>query len=86
MPPGLLIRGGDGKIRTVRYEEVNAMLPDEFLKKHRRVQQLEVNALEQQKQISALVATVKKQAAQIEKVSAELELNEPALRTAANNQ
>ena len=62
------------------------MLPDEFLKKHRRVQQLEVSAQEQQKQIGALVATVKKQAAYIEKVSAELELNEPALRTAANNQ
>ncbi|MGB8803893.1 MAG: hypothetical protein WCC93_03125 [Chthoniobacterales bacterium] len=43
------------------------MLLDEFLKEHRKVQQLEANALEQQKEIKTLAATVKKQASQIQK-------------------
>ena len=62
------------------------MLLNEFLKEHRKVQQLEANALEQQKEIKALAVTVKKQASQIQKVSAQLELSKAAPQTAANNQ
>jgi hypothetical protein len=49
----LVIRGEDGKVMSVRYEAVNAMLLNEFLKEHRKVEELE-------KQIKALTATVQK--------------------------
>jgi O-acetylhomoserine/O-acetylserine sulfhydrylase-like pyridoxal-dependent enzyme len=71
---------------TVRYEAVNAMLLNEFLKEHRKVQQLQASALEQQKEIKTLAATLKEQASQIQKVSTQLELNKAAPQTAANNQ
>ena len=68
--PTLVVRDENGEIYTVRYEAVNAMLLNEFLKEHRKVQRLETNDAEQQKEIKALVVTVKEQAAQIQKVSA----------------
>ena len=68
--PTLVVRDENGEIYAVRYEAVNAMLLNEFLKEHRKVQKLETNDAEQQKEIKALVVTVKEQAAQIQKVSA----------------
>src|SRR5438046_8017020 len=84
--PALVARDADGKAFTVRYEAVNAMLLNEFLKEHRKVQQLEANDAEQQREIKALVATVKEQAAQIQKVSAQLEVSKSAPQTVLNNQ
>ena len=49
-----------GKSYTVRYEAVNAMLLNEFLKEHRTVQELKGTVAHQQKQIEALTATVQK--------------------------
>ena len=76
--PDLVARDEEGKPYTVRYEAVNAMLLNEFLKEHRTVQELK-------KEIAALTATVKEQAAQIQKVSAQVELTKPAPRTVLNN-
>jgi hypothetical protein len=84
--PDLVARDAEGKVYTVRYEAVNAMLLNEFLKQHRKVQQLEATAAQQQKEIRALTASVKEQASRIEKVSAQLELNKPAPQMVANNQ
>ena len=52
--PSLVIRDPDGKVHTVRYEAVNAMLLNEFLKEHRKGQTLEGMVTQQQKQIEAL--------------------------------
>jgi hypothetical protein len=52
--PDLVIRDADGKPYTVRYEAVNAMLLNEFLEEHRKVQKLETTLAEQQKEIKAL--------------------------------
>jgi Chaperone of endosialidase len=82
----LIVHDEQGKPFTVRYEAINAMLLNEFLKEHRKVQQLEANALEQQKEIKALAATVKQQASQIQKVSAKIELSKAAPQTVVNNQ
>ena len=67
------------------------MLLNEFLKEHRafvqqqcKVQELEANNAEQQREIKALIATVKEQGAQIQKVSAQIELNKPAPQTVKN--
>ncbi len=82
--PNLVAYDEQGKPYTVRYEAVNAMLLNEFLKEHRRVaalevkmaQQLSTNA-DQQKAIQTLAASLKEQASQIQKVSAQVELNMP---------
>jgi len=88
--PDLVVRDPDGQIYTVRYEAVNAMLLNEFLKEHRKVEELkndfQATVARQQKEIQALAATVKEQAAQIQKVSAQLEVNKPAPQTVLNNQ
>jgi hypothetical protein len=76
--PDLVVRDENGEIYTVRYDSVNAMLLNEFLKEHRRVQKLETNDAEQQREIKALVTTVKEQAAQIQKVSAQLATASPS--------
>ena len=79
--PDLVVRGEDGKVMTVRYEAVNAMLLNEFLKEHRRAEQqhkqFEEKFAQQQKQIEALTATV-------QKVSDQLALNKPAPQLVAN--
>jgi hypothetical protein len=68
--PDLVVRDREGKPYSVRYDQVNAMLLNEFLKEHRKVEELEANDAEQQREIKALVVTVNEQAAQIQKVSA----------------
>jgi predicted secreted Zn-dependent protease len=90
--PDLVVRDEDGKVNTVRYEAVNAMLLNEFLKEHRKVEEQqatitrleskivkqELTATQQQKQIEALTATVRK-------VSERVELSARALQIAAND-
>ena len=78
------MRDEDGKVTTVRYEAVNAMLLNEFLKEHRNVAEqqstiaeLKTTVAQQQKQIEALTATVRK-------VSERVELSAPAPQIAAN--
>jgi len=80
------IRDPEGRPYTVRYDAVNEMLLNEFLKEHRTVQELkaivakqEANAVHQQKQIDALTAG-------LQKVSAQLELSKSTPQTVLNNQ
>jgi hypothetical protein len=75
--PDLVARDEEGKIVTVRYQAVNAMLLNEFLKEHRKVEDLEANAARQQKQIEALTAG-------LQKVSAQLEASKPAPQVVNN--
>jgi len=77
--PDLVVRDPEGKIYSVRYDAVNAMLLNEFLKEHRTAQ-------EQEKKIEALEAEMKEQKALIQKVSAQLELSKSAPQTVLNNQ
>jgi hypothetical protein len=76
--PDLVSRDEEGKAFTVRYEAVNAMLLNEFLKEHRTVQEQGATIAELRKGMEVLAATVKEQAAQIQKVSAQLEVSKPA--------
>ncbi|MEO5719836.1 MAG: tail fiber domain-containing protein [Chthoniobacterales bacterium] len=84
--PDLVARDAQGKVYTVRYEAVNAMLLNEFLKQHRNVQELEATAAQQQKEIKALTASLKKQASQIQKVSAQVAARKPATQLVVDNQ
>src|SRR5262249_54984916 len=72
--PDLVVRDKNGEIYTVRYDAVNAMLLNEFLKEHRTVKKLESTVAQQQKQIKALISG-------LEKVSAQLEMNKPVPQT-----
>jgi Chaperone of endosialidase len=100
--PDLVVRDKNGEIYTVRHDAVNAMLLNEFLKEHRKVEEQEAIIAElkstaekqeatiarqqrefqgiaarQEKEIQALTADLKQQAAQLQKVSAQIELNRP---------
>jgi len=107
--PDLVVRDKNGDVYTVRYDAVNAMLLNEFLKEHRKVEEqeasitqlkstvtkqeatiaqqrkdFEVQTAQQQKEIQALTASLTKQAAQIQKVSAQLEASKPAPQVVNN--
>jgi ribosomal protein S18 len=77
--PDLAVRDAEGKINTVRYEAVNAMLLNEFLKEHGKVEEQETTIAQMKKQIETLTATV-------QKVSAQLEVSKPAPQIVADNQ
>ena len=93
--PDLVSHDTEGKPLTVRYESINAMLLNEFLKEHRKVEQLQTTIAkqarefqsaiaQQQKEMETVVARLQKQEAKIQKVSAQIELNKRARRTVAN--
>jgi hypothetical protein len=75
--PNLVVRDENGEVYTVRYDAVNAMLLNEFLKEHKKTEKLEAA-------VASLVATVNEQAAQIQRVSAQLEASKPAPQMVKN--
>ena len=60
------------------------MLLNEFLEEHNKVQKLTATVAQQQKGMDVLTAQLKEQAAQIEKVSAQLEMSKPVAKVVAN--
>jgi uncharacterized coiled-coil protein SlyX len=83
--PDLVVCDKQGKPYTVRYDQVNAMLLNEFNKEHKAfvaeqhtVQELEAKDAARQNEIQALTATVKEQASQIQKISAQLAVASPS--------
>ena len=90
--PDLVVRDKEGKPYSVRYDQVNAMLLNEVLKEHKKVEAQQTNITQlnskmasqaaiiaqQQKGMETLTAQLKEQAAQIQKVSARLEVSKPA--------
>jgi hypothetical protein len=84
--PDLVARDADGKVYTVNYEAVNAMLLNEFLKIKSTVTKQEAIIAQQQKGMEALMARLKEQDSKIEKVNAKLEANKSALQMVANDQ
>jgi len=77
--PALVLPDKEGKPYTVRYEAVNAMLLNEFLKEHRKNEEQEATIASLQKQIEALTKG-------LQKVSAQLEMSRPAAQTVLNSQ
>jgi hypothetical protein len=95
--PNLAIRDKNGQIESVRYTAVNAMLLNEFLKEHRRVEELksamaqqrkdfEAAIVQQQKTTEALVARLNEQEARIQKVSAQVEIRKSEAQMLVENQ
>jgi trimeric autotransporter adhesin len=89
--PDLVVNDKNGEIYSVRYEVVNVMLLNEFLKEHKKVEEQQASIADlkstvalQQKGMEVLTAQLKEQAAQIQKVSAQLEASKPAPKVVAN--
>ena len=78
--PDLVTRDAKGEVETVRYEAVNAMLINEFMKEHRKNAKQEATITSLKAEIATLAAIVKEQASQIRKVSAQLEPSKPGSR------
>ena len=101
--PDLVVRDENGEIYTVRYDAVNAMLLNEFLKEHKKIEEqaatiadltsaisqqrkdFQATAAEQEEQIQAVTARIKEQAAQIQKVSLQVELSRSSTKLAGDN-
>ena len=77
MNPDLVGRNPEGQPESVRYEQINAMLLNEFLKEHRKNEEQEATIARQQKQIEALTTG-------LQKVSAQLEASKPAPQVVNN--
>ena len=97
--PDLIVRDNDGKTYSVRYDQINAMLLNEFLKEHRKVQEQETtiaelksDAAKQQATISELkkgietvAARLREQDAKIQKVNTQLEMSNSAQQVAVSD-
>src|SRR5205823_14514719 len=88
--PDLVVCDKEGKVYSVRYDQVNAMMLNEFLKEHKKVQSLEAQLAQQQKEFGSKLSQQEKQieslSAGLHKVSAQLEMSKPAPEVAVNNQ
>jgi hypothetical protein len=97
--PDLVVHDENGEIYTVRYDAVNAMLLNEFLKEHRKIEELETavaqqrrdfqaTTAQQQKEFESKIAHQQKQiealTAGLQKVSAQVEANRPAPQVVNN--
>ena len=80
----LVVLDKEGRPKTVRYDQVNAMLLNEFLKEHKKVEEQQASISQLKGEMQTMVAQLKEQAAQIQKVSAQLEVNKPAPQVVAN--
>jgi endosialidase-like protein len=76
--PDLIVRDKEGKPYSVRYDQVNAMLLNEFLKEHRKVRELESRLTRQEKQMETMAAS-------LQRVSAVLQMDRPTTQMAAND-
>jgi hypothetical protein len=84
--PDLVVCDASGKPFTVRYEEVNTMLLNEFLKEHKRIEKQQSKIEEQQAAIAQQQKQIEALTAGLQKVSAQLELSKSAPRTVLSSQ
>src|SRR5262249_52132375 len=75
--PDMVVRHKEGKVNTVRYDQINSMLLNEFLKEHKAFVEEQEKVQKLEAQVAGLLATVKEQTAQIEKVSVEVQARRP---------
>ena len=87
--PDLIIHDKEGKPYTVRYEQINTMLLNEFLKEHRKVEKLEATVAQQQRSFQSRLAEQEMQiqalASELQKVSAQVEMSKPVTKVVSNH-
>jgi hypothetical protein len=84
--PDLVVRDKDGKPYSVRYDQVNAMLLNEFLKEHKKVEVQQATIVELKSEMKTLAATVHEQALELRDVKTQIQINNSANRVIAHNQ
>jgi len=84
--PDLIVRDKEGKPYTVRYDQVNAMLLNEFLKEHNRVQEQEATIARLKKTIETVLARLTEQELKIQNVRDQLEMKKTGQYAVANDQ
>ncbi len=88
--PALVLPDKEGKPYTVRYDAVNAMLLNEFLKAHSKMEEQETTIVQLKKELQAIAAHQQKQiqmlTAGLQKISTQLEASKPAPQMVLNNQ
>src|SRR5436190_1029063 len=82
--PDLVSHDKDGSAVSIRYEQINAMLLNEFIKEHKKVEQQQASITELKGEMQTKVAQLKEQAAQIQKVSAQVQVNNSAPQVVVN--
>jgi len=82
--PDLVLHDKEGKPYSVRYDQVNAMVLNEFLKEHRKVDKLEATVAEQQKGMQILAAHIKEQDSKLQRVITQVGLSEAATKIAVS--
>jgi trimeric autotransporter adhesin len=82
--PDLVVYDECGEPLSVRYDAVNAMLLNEFIKEHKKVEAQQASISQLKSEMQTMVAQLKEQAAQIQKVSAQVEMNKPATKVVRN--
>ena len=83
--PDLVVRDKEGEVNTVRYDAVNAMLLNEFLKEHRKVEEQQATISQLKRGMETMVARLKEQESKIQKVSDQLEAGRSAQQVVLNN-
>jgi hypothetical protein len=83
--PDLVVRDKEGKPYSVRYDQVNAMLLNEFLKEHRKVLALEASLAQQQKNFEQQQKQIQRLLVDVQKISTQLQTSRTAPQIAANN-
>jgi len=83
--PNLVVRDKEGRPYSVRYDQVNSMVLNEFLKEHEKVQEQQATIADLKEAIVRLMARDEELAAKLQKVSAQMEMSQPTSRTAQNN-
>jgi hypothetical protein len=83
--PNLVVPDKNGEIYTVRYDAVNAMLLNEFLKEHRKKEEQGATIAQLKKEMQTVVARLKEQDSKIQKVSAQIEVSKAVGQTALKN-
>ena len=79
-----MVHRKNGEVTAVHYEQINNMLLNEFLKEHKKVEEQQASISHLKSEMQTMVVQLKEQAAQIQKVSAQLELSKPAPQTVLN--
>ena len=79
-----ITRDPQGQVSGVRYDTIPILLLNEFLKEHKKVEEQQASISQLKSEMQTMVAQLKEQAAQIQKVSAQLEVSKPAPQVVAN--
>jgi len=84
--PGLVARNAQGQPESVHYEMVNAMLLNEFLKEHKKVEEQEATIAQLKEKLQILVAHVQERDSKIQRVNDRVETNKTAPQLVATDQ